>query len=273
MQEFHAATTLKPLYDRVRSDSTADGKLAMYMILRECATIEENGHRSSRLGSLRHRADKLRSVISDSDSDKNARLKAADALIQRCEGLGTLSIDAEQLSALLTDSASLGNQDARVRILSAQLNSGRSPGQLPTLTDSQRQVLQQAVESGDPDAIRDGGLVLSNSFANTIVELASTHQALQPIAAIQAWRLLACEYGDDCGSSNPQLLLQCAFDGQCRAGDIEDWLYYYESSPYRSQLMDQYRQSFRSAAHGDWSALEFVRGSGGTSGEFTVSVP
>jgi hypothetical protein len=78
---------------------------------------------------------------------------------------------------------------------------------------------------------------------------------------MQAFQLLACDYGYPCDDSNPRVLSACAFQGHCNASSLADFIYYYGASPNDSQLMSQYRELLRTAVEtGNWSQLAVVRG-------------
>jgi hypothetical protein len=78
---------------------------------------------------------------------------------------------------------------------------------------------------------------------------------------MNAWQLLACEYGYPCGENNTRVLNACAFQGHCGVASYPDYLFYYGSSPYDSQLLDRYRTILRQAVDsGDWAALNVQRG-------------
>jgi hypothetical protein len=87
------------------------------------------------------------------------------------------------------------------------------------------------------------------------------NQLVEPRALQQAFALLACDYGYPCGETNPRVLSGCAYQGHCDAASLADYLFYYGSSPYDSQLLAQYRGVLRQAVEtGDWSQLTVVRG-------------
>jgi hypothetical protein len=93
-----------------------------------------------------------------------------------------------------------------------------------------------------------------------VPEVGPSHEQLQGRASFEAWQLVACEYGLDCGSNSRQLQRVCVFNGQCAAATVQDQVYYYDVTPYEAQLIEQYRQVFRNAAaNNDWSGITFAR--------------
>jgi len=271
VQEYERSTRLRPLYDRLRSGAapTPEGKLALYLILRECANVQGGGVDRRQYPD----AKTLSASISDANPDKQMRLRIAEELKARCEGFDGVVTSRAELHALLEESAAAGVQAARVRLLGDELIGTMKPGEGLSISDFQIEALRQAVASGDPDAIQGAGTLLSNTFADLVIESSQTHEAVQQGAAYYAWQLLACEYGADCGSSNTWLRMVCATEGDCAAMNLQDAIMFYQVSPSEAQLIDQYRSVFRAAANGDWSGLEFARRPGGTGRQYYFTIP
>jgi hypothetical protein len=262
IQEFDRAPRLRPLYERIKAgaERTADGKLALYLILRACATQAGGANGENRGAAIRGRIKALADGISDTDPDKSRRLQVLNDLKGRCEGFEGVSTTPSELQELLGRSAAEGNPSARVRLLEQELRTSSPSGESPALTDAQLATLREALGSKDPNAIFEAGTILSNTFRDLVVESATTHQPLEGNAAHEAWRLLACEYGMECGPSNIQLRVECALAGQCEASNIPDLVFFYHVSPYQAQLIDQYRNTFRAIVdRDDWSGLTLVR--------------
>ena len=113
----------------------------------------------------------------------------------------------------------------------------------------------------DPEAIRVAGRVMANSWADTSIRLGPQGQPVEQRPFMNAWLVVACEYGQPCGNDTPRMQQACAMQGHCNAQSYPDYLYYYASSPHESQLLAQYRAILRSAIDtGDWSQLAIVRG-------------
>ena len=73
--------------------------------------------------------------------------------------------------------------------------------------------------------------------------------------------MVACEYGYPCGTDNPRIADECAYRGHCDATSLPDYLSYYVSSPYESELLSQYESVLRGAIEsGDWSQISVSRG-------------
>jgi hypothetical protein len=78
---------------------------------------------------------------------------------------------------------------------------------------------------------------------------------------VNAFAILACDYGYPCGDNNLRVLNACALQGHCAAGNLPDYLRYYVASPNDTALMEQYRNVFRQAVEtGNWNGVTFSRG-------------
>ncbi|HET7731828.1 MAG TPA: hypothetical protein VFK48_17540, partial [Usitatibacter sp.] len=82
-----------------------------------------------------------------------------------------------------------------------------------------------------------------------------------PKPFMNAWLVLACEYGAPCGADTPRMLQACALQGHCNADSYPDYLFHYASTPHDTMLVAQYRGLIRPAIEtGDWSQFNVVRG-------------
>ena len=262
--QFDRSKQLKPLHDRLAASPamTADAKYVMYRILAACASRTDRKESGDRKATIEKQRKDLQSIV-ESNPDKRRRIELYDELTARCSGLENLTTTEANLARLLDEAARDGDVRARAAIVAqdlAQTKPDYSKPQGLTITDEQLHTLQQAIASHDPDAITIAGTALSNSFRDMVVEVGPNHDDLNGIASRQAWLLLACEYGLDCGETSRQVRLACALGGQCQARTVLDLAFYYEVSPYQAQLIDQYRSIFRQAVESnDWSALNFAR--------------
>ena len=281
--QFDRAKQLKPLHDRLASSPsmTPDAKYVMYRILSACATRTDRKDAPDRRKRVAEQRKDVE-ILPDSNPDKVRRLELYDQLTSRCAGLENLVTTGDELQRLLDDAALDGDPRAKAAIVAEAIGKTLTPP-VPdvkqhglAITDEQLRTLQQAIASRDPDAIVIAGTALSNSFRDMVVEVGARHDDLNGIAARQAWTLLACEYGLDCGETSRQVQLACALGGQCAARTVPDLAFFYEVSPYQAQLIDQYRDIFRRAIEAnDWSGITFARrpNTGGSRWFFSSSPP
>jgi hypothetical protein len=130
-----------------------------------------------------------------------------------------------------------------------------------TLSDTQVETIKQLAATRDPEAIRVAGRMLANSWHDYALRVGPDQEPVEPRAFMNAWLVVACEYGAPCGADSPRLLQACAMQGHCDAMNFPDYLYYYGSSPHDSQLLVRYRALVRDALEtGNWSQLSVVRG-------------
>lgn len=265
-REFEQATALRPLYDRLSAPgaaATPEAKYVLYRILGTCARRTDPAPAVPSQADRAERRKQLEASIPDANPLKPVRLKAYDEL-ERCAGMEGITTTKAELDKLLDEAARQGNAPARALQVQRDLGSDMPRGGAPA-TAAQLQALRDAIASRDPAAIAIAGTVLSNTFDDTVIEVGDNHDALDNVASRQAWRLLACEYGLECGSGNQDLRTACAFLGRCGPATVPDLIYFYETTPSQAQLVEQYRQIFRQAIEAnDWSGLTFASRPGGT---------
>lgn len=263
--EYLEAKQYRALYDRLRSSAegqTAEGRLVLYELLRACATVTES-RRYQWKPTIPKREDFVAGIAA-ADPMRDRRIAAFDEFTaNRCMGFEGVTITQADLDKMLADAAAGGDPRARaMAIEQEQLIARRTQGRdNATISDAQIENLKQVLASKDPEAIRVAGRVLSNSWADYALRLGPDQQPIEPRAFMNAWLVLACEYGQPCGADTPRLQQACALQGHCDAQNFPDYLYYYSSSPHDSQLLVQYRATLRQALEtGDWSQFSVLRG-------------
>jgi len=263
--EFTKAKQYRALYDRLRASpegETAEGRLVLWEILRNCATITE-GRRYNYRPNIPKRDDFIAGIAAG-DPQREQRIAAFDEFTtSRCQGFEGIAITQPDLDRVLAASAAAGDPRARALALEQDLwqqrrTSGRDH---VALTDTSIDTLRQVLATRDPEAIRVAGRVLSNTWADTALRIGPDQQPVEPRAFMNAWLVLACEYGQPCGTDTPRMQQACAMQGHCNAQTYPDYLFYYASSPYDSQMLAQYRAILRNVIDtGDWSQISVVRG-------------
>lgn len=276
-QQLAGAKQYKPLFDRLKSSAegeTPEGWYAKYVILRSCATITDRQTSKPRPATPAERRQRFLSGLSDIDPQRALRVAAFEQLDENhCADMEEVTSTEAELSQLLAAAARAG--DAKARALrvewdmwSAYRVSGggatganeNGPG-LPVLTDAQIESLKTVLLSRDPEAMIIAGRVLANSIDDLTLQMGPDWQHIDQSAFYNAWQLLGCDYGMECGGNHPKVLSSCAYQGYCSASSLPDNLYFYGNSPYQSQLLERYRAVLRQAVEtGDWSQLRFTRG-------------
>jgi hypothetical protein len=271
--EYLKATNYRGLYDRLASSpegETAEGRLVRYQLLRDCANVTDDKsyrYRGWRPGPSTR--DEFVAGIAMTDPNRDRRIAAYDAFnANRCGTLSEVTIAYADLKALLQGAAAAGDPRARAVDVEQQLwESRRESGGSwirdggVTVSDAQFDTLKQAASSRDPEAIRVTGRVLSNSWSDYALRVGADQEPVDPRPFVNAWLVLACEYGAPCGADTPRMQQACAYEGRCDAQSFPDYLSYYQSSPYDSQLLARYRGIIRDAIEsGNWSQIQLVRG-------------
>lgn len=263
--EYLAARQYRSIYDRLRASAegtTAEGRLVLYEILRNCATITEPRRYNYR--PPQPKRDEFVAGLAASDPQRDRRIAAYDNFTaNRCVGFEGVSLSQAELDRLLHAAAAAGDPRARAMAMEQELwQTRRTRGRdLATLTDTQIDDLKQIVATRDPEAIRVAGRVLANTWADYALRIGPEQQPVEQRPFMNAWLVLACEYGQPCGADTPRMLQACALHGHCNAQTYPDYLAYYSSSPHDSQMVLQYRGLIRQAIEsGDWSQFSVVRG-------------
>ena len=271
--EYLKSKDKRALYDRLEGSpegQTAEGRFVRYQLLRDCAKVSDD--KSYRFTGWRPgpaTREEFVNGIAMTDPNRDRRIAAYDAFqVDRCGTLSDVNIAYPDLMALLQGAAAAGDPRARAVSVEQQLwESRRANGGSwirdggVTVTDAQFDALRQAASTRDPEAIRVTGRVLSNSWSDYALRIGPEQEPVDPRPFVNAWLVLACEYGAPCGTDSPRMLQACALQGHCDAMNFPDYVYYYGSTPYDSQLLTQYRQILRQGIEtGNWNQLTVVRG-------------
>ncbi|MEP7068316.1 MAG: hypothetical protein ABI789_03705 [Usitatibacter sp.] len=270
--EYLAAKSYKALYDRLKANGDAQTPEAWYMmyeILRRCATVTERTARQPARPADQKRDDFV-AALSPTDPMREKRIAAFDDVTaNRCTGMEGITITQADLNKMLANAASGGDPKAQALSLEQELwaarraagPEGRWGRDSVTLSDAQVGNLQRIAASRDPEAMLIAGRMLSTSWHDLTLRVGPDNQPVEQRAFMQAWALLACDYGYPCGDTNPRVQSACAYQGHCNAASLSDYLYYYGASPNDSQLMTQYRAILQNAiTTGDWSQVNAARG-------------
>jgi hypothetical protein len=266
--ELSVAKSYKPLYDRLSNSpegQTADGQYALYRILRACANVTDRRFRGPRPGTDLQQQRDFVATLPDTDPNKPRRMAALEQLGEdQCVGISGIVTTEAELAKRLADAAAAGSPGARATQIEQEMwaeRRGQGGRTAPTLSETQIDSLRAALGSKDPDAMITAGRVLSNSFRDVAVRVGPDQTPIEGRALVNAFAIMACDYGMPCGDNNMRVLNACAYQGHCAAGNLPDYLRYYVSSPNDSALMEQYRSVFRQAIEtGNWSAVTFARG-------------
>ena len=268
--DFLTARRYRALYDRLKSSpegATPEGQFVLHEILNACADVSgRTDRRTYYRQRTQSRAD-FEATLPAGDPQRDKRLAAFDDFANRCAGFEGVTATQAQLDALLASAASGGDAKARAmqventlrqeRIAAARAD-GWAAARAITLDEAQLETLRQTVASHDPEALVIAGRALATSASE--LRIGPDAQVVEPNAFRNAWLMLACEYGYPCGEDSPRVLHGCAYQGHCDASGLQDYLYYYGSTPHDSQLVAQYQSILRGAVQGgDWSQLTVVR--------------
>lgn len=266
--ELSVAKSYKAIYDRLLNSpegQTAEGQYVMYRILRACANVTDRRFRGQRSGTdLQAQRDAVH-ALPDSDPNKARRIAALENLADdHCVGLSGIVTTEAELAKKLADAVAAGSPGARATQVEQEMwAERRSQGgrTAPTLSDTQIESLRSALNTRDPEAMIIAGRVLANGFRDVAIRIGAEQSPVEGRALVNAFAIMACDYGYPCGDNNLRLLNACAYQGHCATGNLPDYLRYYVASPNDTALMEQYRNTFRQAIEtGNWSGVNFSRG-------------
>jgi hypothetical protein len=262
--DYVSAKNLKPLYDRLKASpegQTGEGMYLLYEMLRRCANVTDGGRRPFTRPVPKR--EEFLAGIPANDPNRDKRIAAFDDMeTNRCAGFEGISVSQAELNKLLADAVNAGDPKARaIQVEQEILQANRGRMNTATLSDAQLETLRQSIGSRDPGAMMVAGRLLSNTWNDLTVRVGTDGLPVEPRAFMNAWQILACEYGYPCGADNARVLAECALQGHCNASSLQDYLFYYSGSPHDSQLVSQYQSILRAAIEsGDWSQIAMTRG-------------
>ena len=165
---------------------------------------------------------------------------------------------------MIDAAASAGDPRAQAWQLSQQIERAYFDAQPKpqgySVSDEQMESMRRLLASGDPGVLNDFQGILSSTLVDANLRMGPNSERVDSNAMSAALTLVACDLGAPCGADSQWLLMQCAMQGHCAAGNLYDYTYFYESSPYQAQLMEQYRQALLQMVNGrDFSGLRLAR--------------
>jgi hypothetical protein len=256
ISQFRARRDYAGLSARIAADSSPEALYLKAAIYARCARRDGRSMDERAEDTAARRATFI-AGLAEGNADTPVRIDAYDRLaIDPCAGLDLGAFDQGSLARMLAAAADAGNPVAQAWQLASGIEVA-SQGQRGYAMDAAAfGQVQQLLATGDPDVIRNVQGLLSSSLASGGVRLDGA--AIDPEAMHAALTLLACDAGGECGSDSTLLLEACAFRGQCAAGTVYEYSYFYGHAPNESQLAEAYRQALLGmlAAH-DLSGLTY----------------
>ena len=275
MQEFRESRAHKAIFDRLNAATqrSAEEDFVLAEILSRCARITDRKQaRPPRSASDREQERaKFVATISEKDPARVARIAAYDQLMSNpCAGIEAEATEG-RLRELLERSAAAGDPKARARLVEkdlwAQLAAkeervaGTPMTRGPEISDAQLEALKQAAQSNDLQAFQIAGRVFGTTLANLTLRAGPEEARVDPRLFTDAWNMVACDLGANCGADSSRLQVACAHEGTCGAQDFREYLFFAAHSPQQSQRVnDYYTHLLAAARNGDWSYFTFHRG-------------
>ncbi len=187
----------------------AESRYFIAMALEDCYALSHSGTENLRNDFTRRLEAALPNRI-----DRQLREAAFEASNRQCAPFDGSAISPERVLALLRGAAQDGDPRAIARTLLFRDLAASKAGTFDVVT--------RLLASGDPHAIRDVGFFLARG--ESLLQLGDGNAPVRATTLAAAWELAACDFGLDCGSGSKMLINLCAYQGQCGAISLEDWL-------------------------------------------------
>ncbi len=260
--QFRARQDYASLYARVKDLRTPE---ALY--LRAALYARCGPNRTASMARDQQSAARARFVAEVSAQGSRAteqRIAAYDKLATNaCADLDFGAFDAARLDVMIAAAAAAGDPRARAWQLADRIDGmkiddkGQRYSSDANMPAGAIEEVQRLLSTGDPDIAMALSGTLASTMSNGLVEIDGT--VVDPRGMNAALKLYACDVGGDCGADSFRILSACAYDGNCEATNLYDYIYYYDLSPSASQMTDSYRQRLEQMyATGDFSGLSFV---------------
>ena len=219
----------------------AESRYFIAMALEDCYALSHSGIENLRDDFARHLE-----AGSPDRIDRQLRETAFHGTVQACAAFDGTSISPERVLTLLRSAALDGDPRAIARTLLFRDLAESKAGTFDVVT--------RLLATGDPHAIRDVGFFLARGESR--LQLGDGSAPVRATTVAAAWELAACDFGLHCTGDSKMLINLCAYQGQCGALSLEDWLARYTES--REELDEIRRLSAlirRGLLMHDWELL------------------
>ncbi|MEO8384327.1 MAG: hypothetical protein ABI583_03720 [Betaproteobacteria bacterium] len=193
----------------------AESRYFIAMALEDCYALSHSGTKNLQEDFARQLDSGLHDRV-----DRQLRETAFQTSIRPCAPFDGTSIPPERVLALLRSAALDGDPRAIARTLLFRDLAESKAGTFDVVT--------RLLASGDPHAIRDVGFFLVRGESH--IQLGDDSAPVRATTLAAAWELAACDFGLDCDGDSKMLTNLCAYQGQCGAFSLEDWLARYTES-------------------------------------------
>ena len=230
-----------PALVRLADGLDAESRYFIAMALEDCYALSHSG-----IDNLRDDFTRRLGAALPDRVDRQLRETAFEASNRQCAPFDGSSISPKRVLALLRGAAQDGDPRAIARTLLFRDLAESKAGTFDVVT--------RLLASGDPHAIRDVGFFLTRGESHLLIGDGNAPVRATVLAA--AWELAACDFGLDCGSDSKMLINLCAYQGQCGAISLEDWLArYVESSEELAEIRRLRSLIRRGLIMQDWELL------------------
>ncbi len=225
--------------------------------------------------------EKFIQTLSGREDQKSARIAAYDALnVDACGELKSIEYSKDEVTRLSKAAAEAGDPRAQawrlqVDIAKASADDYNARNNIKpdagdkaqyrmdgySISDQQWAAARELLAKGDPAVLADLQSLLSSTLSDASIRVGPDNEPIENRAFYSAWALVGCDMGNNCGTSNTQLLADCAYRNRCGSTSLQDQTYFFDTSPHEAQLVERYRRTILDAIRtGDFTNLNLVRG-------------
>ncbi len=183
-------------------------------------------------------------AVSKADPHYMLRMKQYEAVARRtrrdrCEGIEPSELTASAVRSKWQDAARTGDPRAQAAVIDYQLKMPDRIAQTKTIllageklevtsyrgpTAEETDTVLRGLSSRDPAFIASFGDFFNQTFADVDFIFGDRGEKFSPEAGDLFWELVACQFGAECGNTNPLVAKFCAFEGKCSVQNLEDYI-------------------------------------------------
>jgi len=272
LQAFRDRKNYPALLEQLKAgEQSAESLWLQAKIVGECAKRPRDNaaQKNFRIPTPEEERERFMRRLAPEDPQRSRRIAAFETISNKpCGALSEITKTHDEIYEMFKLAAAGGDPRARAEMIWQEQLKGmleaRNKGlSFPKfeVSDEQFQTMKELLASQDPDVVTILGGHLGGWMDGGALVLDRSGAPVNSRAFGQAWYMVACDLGADCGSNSRELLSACAHSGECDAGNLVDYTYFYGASLYHAQLIDQYRQTLLTMIRsGDFSQFRIVRG-------------
>lgn len=237
-EQYEKSADLKAFVDSIGRDTVnPEQKAYVARALRSCADVAAS--------SVEAQAQRYESKIPATSPNRSARISAHRRNLERCRGFEGMPISRAEAERLMEEAAAAGSAFAlSERLVTLERQEG---------TEHAASMLVRVLESLDPVAMLNA---LDFVRTGRAIKLGAEPDATVNAPLAQAWMLVTCDFGLDCGPESPVVRAHCVSLNQCDANSFEEIVLAGIQSGEDASYVQRIRANLRQAiSERNWRAL------------------